>query len=139
MVDTNVVLDDILNRAPNADIARRISRLVTDGIVNGHITANCLTDIFYIVSKYRNDGTARKVIRNLLLAFSVVGVDDGDCRAAIDLPVRGFEDALVVIRAEKADLSYIVTNDKGFQGIADSSVSVISPSDFLLKFVCENC
>jgi predicted nucleic acid-binding protein len=134
MIDTNIVLDDILNRAPNADVARGVSRLVTDGIVNGHLTANCLTDIFYIVSKCRNDGTARKVIRNLLLIFSVVSVDGGDCQVAIDFPMSDFEDALVVVCAEKADLSYIITNDKGFRSDTASSVSVVSPADFLLKF-----
>jgi predicted nucleic acid-binding protein len=136
MIDTNVVLDDILNRAPNAETAREVNRLVTDGTVNGRLTVNCLTDIFYIVSKYRNDDAARKVIRNLLMIFSVVSVDGDDCRSAIDFPMSDFEDALVVVCAEKADLSYIVTNDKGFQSAvgSGSSVTVISPADFLLKF-----
>jgi predicted nucleic acid-binding protein len=131
MIDTNLVLDDILNRVPNADAARKVSLLVTDGTVNGYLTANCLTDIFYIVSKYLNDDIARKVIRNLLLTFSVVSVDGGDCQIAIDFPMSDFEDALVMVCAEKADLSYIVTNDKGFQNVADSNVFVISPADFL--------
>jgi predicted nucleic acid-binding protein len=136
MIDTNIILDDILNRVPNADAAHRVVRLVTEGIVNGYITANCLTDIFYIVSKYRNDDTARKVIRNLLLTFSVVSVDGGDCRAAIDFPMSDFEDALAVVCAEKADLSYIITNDKGFLSAVDSNSSVptISPTDFLSGF-----
>ncbi|MDR1134620.1 MAG: PIN domain-containing protein [Clostridiales Family XIII bacterium] len=134
MIDTNIVLDDILNRAPNAETARKVSQLVTDGTVNGYLTANCLTDIFYIVSKHRNDDTARKVIRNLLLTFSVVSVDGDDCLTAIDLPMSDFEDALVLVCAEKADLSCIVTNDKSFQSIADLNVSVIGPADFLLKF-----
>jgi predicted nucleic acid-binding protein len=45
-----------------------------------------------------------------------------------------FEDALVVVSAEKADLNYIITNDKRFQSSIDSSVSAVSPDDFLLKF-----
>jgi predicted nucleic acid-binding protein len=134
MIDTNIVLDDILNRVPNADAAHKVSRLVTDGTVNGYLTANCLTDIFYIVSKCRNDDIARKVIRNLLLTFSVVSVDGGDCRMVIDFPMSDFEDALVVVCAEKANLAYIITNDRSFQNVADSSVSVISPADFLLMF-----
>ena len=30
MVDTNVILDDILNRVPNAEAVRKISQLATD-------------------------------------------------------------------------------------------------------------
>lgn len=133
LIDTNVILDDILDRAPNAEVARNISQLVTDEIVNGYITANCVTDIFYIVSKSRNETTARKVIRNLLLSFGVVSMTGEDCKQALDFPMDDFEDALVVVCAEKAGLTYIVTNDKGFLSSADLNVSAISPIDLLLK------
>ena len=33
MIDTNVILDDILDRSPNTENARKISRLVTDEYV----------------------------------------------------------------------------------------------------------
>ena len=133
LIDTNVILDDILDRVPNAETAREISQLVTDELVNGYLTANCLTDIFYVVSKSRNETVARKTIKNLLLSFSVVSVDGQDCLTAIDLPMSDFEDALVVVCAEKAALNYIITNDKGFLSEMDSNVPTISPADFLLK------
>jgi predicted nucleic acid-binding protein len=134
MIDTNVILDDILGRVPNAENARRISRLVTDGVVNGYLSANCLTDIFYIVSKNRDEAIARKVVRNLLLSFSVVSITGEDCRQAIDFPMKDFEDAIVVVCAEKAGLKYIVTNDKGFLSGVDLSVPPICPADFLFRF-----
>jgi len=114
LIDTNVILDDILDRAPLAEAARKISQLATVDMIQGYITANSLTDIFYIVSKNRNEATARKIIRNLLLVFSVVSVDGDDCQDAIDLPMSDFEDALVVVCAEKANLDYIITNDRDF-------------------------
>jgi len=134
MIDTNVVLDDILNRSPNAENARKISRLVTDEYVNGYLTANCITDIFYIVSKIRDDTIARKTIKNLLLSFDVVSVDGGDCKKAIDTPMRDFEDAIAVVCAEKEGLDYIVTNDKSFLSQTDLGVPAISPADFLMQF-----
>jgi predicted nucleic acid-binding protein len=133
LIDTNVILDDILDRVPSAETARKISRLATDDLIDCYLTANCITDIFYIVSKSRDDATARKTIRNLLLVFSVVSVDGDDCQAAIDLPMRDFEDALVVVCAEKANLDYIVTSDQGFLSGVGISVPTISPDDFLLK------
>ena len=133
LIDTNVILDDILNRTPSADIARKITQMATDDEINGYLTANCLTDIFYVVSKNRDDATARKTIKNLLLVFSVVSVDGDDCQNAIDLPMSDFEDALVVVCAEKANLDYIVTNDQGFLGVANLSIPAICPSKFLLK------
>lgn len=134
MIDTNVILDDILSRGTNTEAARKISRFVTDGVINGYLTANCLTDIFYIVSKHRDEMIARKIIRNLLLSFMVASVDGEDCQVALDLPMGDFEDALVVVCAEKANLNYIVTNDKGFLSSTELSVPPISPTDFILKF-----
>ncbi len=131
LIDTNVILDDLLNRGPNAEYARRISQMVTDGLITGYLTANCLTDIFYIVSKARDEATARKVIRNLLVSFSVVSVTGEDCQQAIDFPLNDFEDALVVVCAEKAALNYIVTNDKVFLEAGIQNVPAISPSDFV--------
>ena len=119
MVDTNVILDDILNRKPNAEAARQISQLVTDELVKCYLTANCLTHIFYVVSKSLNKTAARKTVKNLLLSFAVVSVDGEDCYRAIDLPMGDFEDALVVVCAKKAALNYIVTNDKGFLSDTD--------------------
>ena len=133
MIDTNVILDDILNRGSNAETARKISQLVTDNLMKCYITANSLTDIFYVVSKSLNETAARKTIRNLLLSFDVVGVDGEDCRLAIGLPMRDFEDALVVVCAEKADLDYIVTNDKDFLSDTSLSVPSISPINFLSR------
>ena len=133
MIDTNVILDDILNRAPNAKAAQEINQLVLNGEINGYITANCLTDIFYIVSKSLNETVAKKIIKNLLLTFSVMSVDSQDCWKAIDLSLRDFEDALVVVCAEKAALNYIITNDKNFLMFINSSVPLINPVDFLLK------
>ena len=134
MIDTNVVLDDILDRAPHAGNARKISQLVTDEHVHGYITANCITDIFYIVSKSRDDAIARQTIKKLLLSFDVVSVDGQDCQKAIDTPIRDFEDALVVVCAEKEGLDYIITNDTGFLSQTDLGVPAMRPADFLMQF-----
>jgi len=134
MIDTNVIIDDILNRAPNAVVARKISQLVEDGIINGYITANSITDIFYIVAKIKGNEITRTIIRNLLGTFMIVSVDGQDCLQALDLPLNDFEDALVIICAQKTSLDYIITNDKGFLSETAISVPSISPDDFLLKF-----
>ena len=134
MIDTNIILDDILNRVQNAGDAKKISQLVTDKYINGYLTANCITDIFYIISKNLNEDSARITIRNLLLSFEVVSVEGHDCQRAIDSLMRDFEDALVVVCAEKAGLNYILTNDKKFLDEVDLVVPAISSAEFLSQF-----
>ena len=135
LIDTNVLLDDILGREPFVEEARKVSQLVADNIVGGYLTANCLTDIFYIVSKKIDEEMARKAIRNLLLVFSVVSIDGDDCLNALDLAMGDFEDALVVICAKKAGLDYIITNDKKFLGSGYLGTPAINPNGFLLKIL----
>ena len=88
----------------------------------------------FIVTKSKNEAVARKTIKNLLLSFLIVSVDGRDCVTAIDLPMSDFEDALVVVCAEKAALNYIITNDRDLLRDMNSSVPMISPSSFLLMF-----
>jgi predicted nucleic acid-binding protein len=97
-------------------------------------TKSTKTDIFYIISKNLNEDSARITIRNLLLSFEVVSVEGHDCQRAIDSLMRDFEDALVVVCAEKAGLNYIITNDKKFLDEMDLAVPAISPAEFLFQF-----
>ena len=112
LIDTNVLLDDILCRTPRHQHARRISQLVADGQITGYLTTTCLTDIFYIVAKMLDERAAKKTIRALLLSFSVISVAGEDCSQAVDLPLPDFEDALMIVCAVKVAADFLITNDK---------------------------
>ena len=134
LIDTNIILDDILNRGDNAVLARKISSLSVDGLINSYITASSVTDIFYIVSKSLDKSTAKMIIRNLLICFNVVSVSGQDCLDALDLPMDDYEDALTVVCASKANLDYIVTGDNLFLKETALNVPPINPTDFLVEF-----
>ncbi len=51
LVDTNVILDWIMFREPNATNAKVIIEQCLFGHVHGYITSHSLTDIFYILRK----------------------------------------------------------------------------------------
>jgi len=133
LIDTNVFLDDALNRMPNAIEANKVCDLIDNNKINGYISANSVTDIYYVVGKKKNEAVARKMIKSLLCNHTIVSIDGEACLAALDKPIEDFEDALVVVCAEKANLDYIVTNDKEFLSL-DLPVPSISPSDFLIVY-----
>ena len=130
VVDTNVAIDYLLNRAPLATDAKKVMSLVAGDEVKGYLTGNSVADIFYLTDKHMGGEAAHKAIRLLLKQFSVIGVDGEVCLAALDKPIDDFEDALVVVCAENANLDYIITNDKEFLSL-DLPVPAISPADFL--------
>ncbi len=84
LLDINVVLYAIATREPFKDAAQRIVLLAAEEKFEGFITANCLTDIYYIARKSLSDADAREALRNLLQVFNVIDLCDTDCLAALD-------------------------------------------------------
>ena len=131
MIDTNVILDDILSREPHRVNAGKIMELVTGQQILGYITANTLTDIYYLIEKHRGWRLAREAVKKILRTLQIIAVNGDDCERAIYSPMLDFEDALVVFCAAKAELDYIVTNDRGFLADTNLLVPAINPADFL--------
>lgn len=132
LLDTNVVLDAIAEREPFKGAAQRIILLVADNVVEGCITANCLTDIYYIARKTLSDNVAREALRNLFELFSIVDLRGADCEAALDIAMDDYEDAVAVVCARKAGVDYVITRDEAFLHSESKSLA-ISPNDFLGK------
>ena len=128
LIDTNIILDDILEREPNTETAKKISCLVTDELINGYLTANTLTDIFYIARKKLTVPVARAAIEALLNIFEIVSIDKSDLRGALTIPISDIEDALQAWCAKKSGAEVLITNNiKDFSGI---DFPVITPTEF---------
>ena len=132
LIDNNVVLDAIVSRVPWSEAAERIVLLIGDGEIDGYITANSATDIFYVLKKMTNTTTAKETMRRVLTVFSVLSVSGEDCERALDCLMDDFEDALLTVCAENIAADYIVSRDADFLK-AQSPVTVINPIDFLEK------
>ncbi|MDR1605325.1 MAG: PIN domain-containing protein [Gracilibacteraceae bacterium] len=132
LLDTNVVMDALQERQSFAIVAQEILRRGQQGEFSISFTANAVTDIFYLYAKAQNLQSARSAIAFLLDTFRVVAVRHDDCLAAMKLPIKDFEDALVAVCAEKDGADYIVTRDEQFL-TARSPVPLIAPKDFLGK------
>lgn len=131
LIDTNVILDDLLNREPGRADAGKIMEMVTNKKIFGYITANTLTDIYYLIEKHKNKAFARKAIKMMLNTLQVIAVDGVDCLNAIESLMDDFEDALVMVCADKASMDYVVTNDRAFLADPGLLVPAISTFDFL--------
>ena len=130
LLDTNVVLDALAAREPFRKDAEQLFLLAAEERYEGYITANSLTDIWYIASKHLPAEAVREALRNLMQLFPVVNVDGADCEAALDLPMDDFEDALVAVCGRKAGVDYIVTRDEAFLA-AQGPVAALAPAAFL--------
>lgn len=130
LLDTNVLLDALTTREPFKDDAEKIFLSAADDTFKGYITANSMTDIYYLVCKTTDKSTGRRALQNLLQLYTIIAIDGDDCESAIDGPIEDFEDSLIVICAQKIQADYIISRDKAFLR-AESPVAVILPAGFL--------
>ena len=129
LIDVNVIIDAVEDREPFCELAYQIALLVERGYIEGCVTADSLTNLFYVVKRAGGLEKARKVIEGTLKIFKVLDVTEMDCRLALLSGRADFEDAVLMESARRNGVEYIVTrNEKDF---SDSPVPVISPEEFL--------
>ena len=131
--DTNVILDAIMVR-PDSEAATRLLRSVAEDEIEGVITANTITDIYYVARKKIGDKKAREAIFELLSIFDISAVDGSACVDALSLPMSDYEDAVMAVCADRDGARYIATRDDGFikAGMNNGcSADVMLPADIL--------
>jgi predicted nucleic-acid-binding protein len=130
LIDTNVVLDALLERDMYYQSATTILALSENRIIRGYVSASAVTDIFYIIQKELKDKSAAiELIRTLLNTINVASVTDTNIYEALDLGWDDFEDSVQYVVGKTMEAEYIITrNLKDYVG---STVDVITPNDFL--------
>ena len=134
LLDTNIIMDALQERQPfDVEAKEILSRSQGSKSFTSYFTANAATDIFYLYSKARDMKTAKAALNFLLSNYGVVTITQEDCKAALALPIEDFEDALVVISAQRVKADFIITRDVRFLSVV-STVKLITPKDFLSTF-----
>jgi predicted nucleic acid-binding protein len=117
LVDTNVVLDVLLDRQPHAEASASVWEAVETGTSVGMLAAHAVTTIHYLVRKEKGNVKARRIVSAILRVFAVAAVDDAVLQEALQLPCSDFEDAVTAAAARLAGCECIVTRDpRGFRG-----------------------
>jgi predicted nucleic acid-binding protein len=131
LLDTNVLLDVLLNRDPWVTESSAVWRAHDEAHAVGHITACALADVFYIARRLTELETAHLAIDVLLAAFEICAVDRQVLEQAQALPGNDFEDNVQIACATLAGLDAIVTRDKsGFQG---TTIPALTPAEILAQ------
>ncbi|MGA7732425.1 MAG: PIN domain-containing protein [Chloroflexia bacterium] len=131
LLDTNVLLDVLLERPPFNSEAGVIWQLTTEARITAYVTSTTLTDIFYLGRKQLNRERAWEAVHLCLEAFELLPVDQKTVMMAVSLSGKDFEDNLQVACASIANLDAIITRDKA--GFSFSSVNALTPSDLIAQ------
>jgi len=128
--DNNVIIDALKPNPPFEGQARDMLRLVSEKRIDGFVSANSLTDIFYVLNKVHGANKTKVIIKNLLRVLDIISVEPADCVTALEKPMSDFEDALVDSCAQKINANYIISRDEAFIK-AQTSVEVIAPGEMI--------
>jgi predicted nucleic acid-binding protein len=117
LIDTNVVLDVLLDRQPHAGASVAVWAAVETGSAQGILAAHAVTTIHYLIHRELGIARARRTISTMLRVFNVAAVDGPVIQMALGLPISDFEDAVTAAAAQLAGCDCIVTKDpRGFRG-----------------------
>jgi predicted nucleic acid-binding protein len=125
LIDTNIVLDLILEREPFVEAATALFELVEMSQVQGYIAATTITNIFYIVRKAQGRETAIQAVSRVLVGLEICAVDRPTIAQALTSNLKDFEDGIQFACAVLNQVDAIVTRDTSdFAGVSLPVLSV---------------
>ena len=131
LIDTNIVLDLLLEREPFIDSATSLFEAIEQGKLHGYITATTITNIFYIIRKAKDRETAITSIQSLLVGLQFCSVDRSVVTTALDLGLKDFEDGIQLACATLDQLDAIVTRD--LKDFSSANLPIWTVADLLAR------
>ena len=129
LFDINIILDALLDRAPFGEDAVLLFDLVERSVLNGYISADSITTIYYLMEKSTSTPFARKKIGLLLELFEIAPVTRAVLEEALTIDFSDYEDAVVYQSALGVNADGIVSrNGADFR---KSTIAVYSPKELL--------
>ncbi|WP_455138745.1 type II toxin-antitoxin system VapC family toxin [Thermophilibacter sp.] len=128
-LDTNILLDQMIDDRPGSDDALRLTGMATRGNVLCTISTTSLSDVYYISRRTVPERKRRAWLEFFLDAFEAVAPDTNTCRTALASDEPDYEDGVVRALAERCHADYIISRDE--RAFAGSGVPRLSAAEFL--------
>lgn len=129
LVDTNVILDYVLERQPFHPDAEKIVLLVAAKDIVGYLSSITPINVYYTGRKLKGRDHSLKEVRRLVRLFEIATADKQVLQNAFDLEFPDYEDAVQCASAISESLEAIVTRDTS--DFEKSPIPVYSPAEFI--------
>ena len=130
LVDTNVILDVLLNRP---DFVANSQAALEKAISHGYrlyFSSSAATDVYYLVRKQTGDKElALKAIKQLAEFLTYAEVNENCILTATLSKLSDYEDAVVDAVATNVKADYILT--RNLEDFKNSNCKAISPTEFI--------
>ena len=112
LIDTNIVLDVLLNRKPYVENALKVFRQAEKGSIEAYITASSITDLVYILRKAYSLTEIKTHLKEMLQFIKLAGINPSMINDALDNDAPDFEDAVMMECARQSGIEIIITRNK---------------------------
>lgn len=129
MIDTNVLIDAVDPRRPDAAAARRILSWCNGSGDRGIACSASLKDVYYVMEKIYSEKYAREAVRELTELLSIGNLGPEECVDALLSSEPDYEDGLIRSCAELNDADFIITRDAAAFG--GSRIKSMTPRTFI--------
>jgi predicted nucleic acid-binding protein len=117
LVDTNVLLDLVLARAPHARDAALLLDAIARGRADGYVAGHAVTTVYYIVEKEQGRPTAVTAVGDILQLLQAAEIGAAELQRALAIGLRDFEDAVQAAACLRVGAEFLVTrNGRDFKG-----------------------
>ena len=131
-IDSDIILDVALAREPFFSASKMILVMAENNFIIGHISSNCIANIYYILRKSGGDSNSRKFISSIVKYITVITIDHQNVLEALQSKFSDFEDALQYYSAVENQCEYIVT--RNIDDYKNSKIKVVLPEEFIRMF-----
>lgn len=131
-LDTDVLLDIFLNREHFALDALNLFAYIEAGRFHGYTSPIVISNIHYILSKAKDEKTARTAIRKLLCIIDIVPINEKITKLALASLIKDFEDAVQYYCAKASDISTLIT--RNIKDYKVNDMLIVTPREYI-KFV----
>lgn len=129
LIDTNVILDVLCNRADFVEKSSKIWKYCEVGKIEGYISALSIPNIVYILRKELTPQKTQQIIQQIMMIFNMVDLRSSDLKNAAEMLSNDFEDAIQMSCASRIEADYIIT--RNIRDFINSEVIALKPSELL--------
>lgn len=131
LIDANILLDVLQNRAPFVEASSKIWKLCETEQVKGYVSALTFANLVYVMRRELDPARIEDVLSKLNLIFEFADLTAMDLTRAAALGWDDFEDALQSVTAERIHADCIVT--RNVRDFAKSRVLAFTPAELLAR------
>jgi len=131
-IDTDVVLDLLLDRAPFSEAAAQLFAYVEHGILEASVASTTITTVHYLTGRATNIRKAKSLTTLLMSLVEIAPVDRTVLSNALTNGFTDYKDAIIHESAVMIGVEAIIT--RNLKDYKKATLPVMSPTAFLQVF-----